>query len=202
MVNLNQVLKYYRGLKGISYDELSKITGVPKTTLYRYENNSHQKIDIKVFCDIANALDVPSGIMDDMLRNNDCKKDNNSFKIPVYRGDGTTNLNDADIIGYEYADIDEEKENYIYISVSGNGMSPYIDDGDLILVKKQNFADDGQIAVLFLDGGELMIKKVVFEGDFVRFISFNPYYPEVMLKISELNRVTFVGKVIESRKKW
>ena len=43
MEKVNNVLKRYRKLRGISLEELAVRSGVPKSTLNRYENNNNQK---------------------------------------------------------------------------------------------------------------------------------------------------------------
>ena len=46
---------------------------------------------------------------------------------------------------------DEEAENTICIKVSGNSMYPKIEDGDTIVVHKQDSVDSGQIGVFLID---------------------------------------------------
>lgn len=52
-------MKQLRSEKGYSYNDLSKLTGLAKSTLQRYETGTTTKIPIDAIETIANALQVP-----------------------------------------------------------------------------------------------------------------------------------------------
>ena len=58
----------------------------------------------------------------------------------------------------------------ICIRVKGDSMSPKIEDGDLIQVHKQSSVDSGDIAVVLLDGSEGLVKKVVYDAEYIQLI--------------------------------
>ena len=58
-----------------------------------------------------------------------------------------------------------EKDMYIWVNVQGDSMSPLIDDGSKILIKKQESVDSGQIAVVLIDGEEAVVKKIQYGKD-------------------------------------
>jgi len=126
-------------------------------------------------------------------------------KLPVYGvvRAGVGGLAEQDIIGYESVDIQvvASGEEYFWLKVSGDSMSPKIEDGDFVLVKKQSIVDSGQIAVVTIDGEEGVLKKVELELESITLISFNPYYPPRRFEKEDMNRVEIMGLAIETKRK-
>ena len=56
--------------------------------------------------------------------------------------------------------------------------------------------------VVIVDDENGMIKKVEYDTNALRLVSFNPYHPDMTFDGDEMNRVFVVGKVIESKRKW
>ena len=89
-------------------------------------------------------------------------------------------------------------EQYLYINVRGDSMSPLIDDGSRILVRKQSSVDSDSVGVVLIDGEEAVVKKIVYapKGDWVDLISVNPYYPPRRFQgEEELSRLRVLGVV-------
>lgn len=63
-----------------------------------------------------------------------------------------------------YITCPSEQDKYIWINVHGDSMSPLIDDGSKILVKKQSSVDSGQIAAVLVDDEEAVVKKVLYNS--------------------------------------
>lgn len=90
---------------------------------------------------------------------------------------------------------EREAEETIAIRVTGDSMSPKIEDGDIIRVHKQESVDSGSIAVVLLDGEEGLVKKVVYGDDWIELHSINPYYPPRRFEGEEVLRLRVVGLV-------
>ena len=60
-MNIQESLKFQRELKKYSYDMLSKITGIAKSTLQRYETGTTTKIPMDAINKIEKALNLPKG---------------------------------------------------------------------------------------------------------------------------------------------
>lgn len=88
-----------------------------------------------------------------------------------------------------------EQEQYIWISVQGDSMSPLIDDGSEILVKKQDCVDNGQIGVVLIDGEDAVVKKISYGDNWIELISINPYYPPRRFEGADVQRVRVLGLV-------
>lgn len=88
----------------------------------------------------------------------------------------------------------------IAIKVKGDSMYPKIEDGDVIIVRKQTSVDNGDIAVLLLDGEEGLVKKVMYGKDWIELVSVNPEYKTRRFEKEEVLRLRVVGKVVGSYK--
>ena len=109
---------------------------------------------------------------------------------------------DNTIISYipTFVTAPSEQEQYIWVNVQGDSMSPLIDDGSKILVKKQDSVGSGQIGVVLVDGEEAVVKKITYGADWIELISVNPYYPPRRFEKAEVQRVRVLGLVKEVSK--
>ena len=74
-------------------------------------------------------------------------------------------------------------------------MYPDIKENDLVLVKCQNSADSGAIAVVVIDNEDGVIKRVVYDRDFIELQSINPMYPPRRFEKKEMSRIRIFGIV-------
>lgn len=88
-----------------------------------------------------------------------------------------------------------EAAETICIRVTGDSMSPLIEDGDIIQVHRQESVDSGDIAVVLLDGEEGLVKKVEYDTEWIDLISENPAYRTRHFEGEEVMRLRVVGKV-------
>ena len=110
-----------------------------------------------------------------------------------------------DIIDYEeipakWADTGE----YFGLVAHGRSMEPSIFDGDIIIVKKQDFVEDGEIGVVIINGSEATIKQVKCTNIGIKLIGFNEtaFAPKEYTReeIDDLP-VRIIGKAVEVRRK-
>lgn len=94
-----------------------------------------------------------------------------------------------------YISSESEAHDTICIRVKGDSMSPDIEDGDIIQVYKTSDVDNGNVAVVLVDGEEALVKKVFFGMASVELHSINPAYPPITFKGAALARVQIMGVV-------
>ena len=70
-----------------------------------------------------------------------------------------------------------------------------IENGDIIVVRKQSSVDSGSIAVVLVDGDEGFVKRVVYDDDTIELQSINPEYAPKIFKGADVLRVRVVGLV-------
>lgn len=108
-------------------------------------------------------------------------------------------------LGEEPAQIKGRAEDYFYLKVVGDSMSPEINEGDLALVRIQPTAENNDLVVAVIKGefdDEGAIKKLNHYPSAIALTSFNPDYPPRFFAGKEMKRVTIVGKVVQTVRKW
>lgn len=202
---------------GYIYPELAKITGISKSSLQRYATGETKKVPIDCIEKIAKATNTDSrylmGWNDNNIESSEIVEssninyiiqNDNIYQIPVFEsvsaGFGAYASNE--ILEYIPVVLNSryEAENTLAIKVKGDSMYPKIEDGDIIIVRKQNSVDSGDIAVLLLDGEEGLVKKVLYGKDWIELHSINPEYKNRRFEKEEVLRLQVVGKVIGSYK--
>lgn len=94
---------------------------------------------------------------------------------------------------------------FFALQVKGDSMLPKLEEGDVVIVKKQEDVETGDIAIVLVNGDEATIKQVKKVNGGIMLYGFNPdvYEPHFYSnqQIQELP-VRILGKVIESRRSW
>lgn len=88
-----------------------------------------------------------------------------------------------------------EAQESLCIKVRGDSMSPKIEDGDVILVHKQDSVESGSIAVVLVDGDNGLVKKVVYSDNWIELQSLNPLYIPMRFNGKDKTAVRIVGAV-------
>jgi len=117
---------------------------------------------------------------------------------------GYTCLAETDIQSYELVspEILNDGYDYVYLKVIGDSMEPLLLEGDMVLVRIQESVDSGDYAVVIVDEEDGVVKQLDFDGNTVKLISQNPYYPPRIFSGKEKKRIRIFGKVIESKRKF
>lgn len=214
MNSFGERVKKERVKKGYSLDELAKRAGYSsRTSIFRIEKNEINPTQSKIKS-IANALDVsPSYLMGwvDVDGNFIEEKPTNQkpkwVKIPVL---GTVIAGMPveaieDIIDYE--EIPEEwtkKGDFFGLQIKGDSMAPRIEEKDVVIVRKQNNADTGDIVIALINGDEATCKRLKKVNGGIMLISNNPIYEPLFFSEKDIieKPVTIIGKVVELRAKF
>lgn len=96
---------------------------------------------------------------------------------------GVPLLAEEHLEGYDYADVPNE-HGYFYLRVDGDCMEGAgIKEGMLVLVRSQNWADDGQIVACLINGDEAVLRRFHVQGDGVILAPENyKYSPQLISK--------------------
>lgn len=98
-----------------------------------------------------------------------------------------------------------DPENYFGLKVSGDSMSPHFNEGDYVIVHKQDgeFASN-DICIVLINGDEGTVKKVVKTDDGIELHAFNPYYPVKKFTYKEMQEipVKVIGVVVRQIRNW
>lgn len=193
---------------GLTLEEVGNIVGVSKSTVKKWENGhiSNMKRDkIELLSKVLKMNPVSFITGEEYTTSNiNPLPHQNIYMRPIYNSvsAGFGAVAQDTIIGYipTYITCPTEKEQYIWINVIGDSMSPLIDDGSKILIKKQTSIDSGQIAVVLIDGEEAVVKKVIYGENWIELQSVNPYYPPRRFVGKDIQNIQILGLVKEVSK--
>ena len=203
-MSLGKRIKDLRIKAGLTQEQLAiKIGYSTKTSISKIENDVLD-INQSTIVALARALNTtPSIIMGweekEAIKPLDITSLEGLRIVPLYEsvsaGFGTT-AQDY-IIDYVPTVIrnDDIAARSIAIKVSGDSMYPKIEDGDIIIVQKQDTVDNGQIAVVLIDSEDALVKKIRISKDCVELISINPEYKPRKFEKEEMNRLKILGLV-------
>ena len=191
-------------------DEIGKLAGVNKSTVMRWERGETARINLPTLYLLAQHFRVDPrwlmGTTDEPGCGQYGADRTDAVPVPVIgavrAGSGGLVLEEP--IGTEPVDrkILHGDEEYFWLSVTGDSMTPFINDRDLVLVRRQDSVDSGCYAVVLVNGEEGLVKRVVYGKDWIELQSVNPFYPPRRFEGEQVTRVTVVGLVIESKRKY
>ena len=203
MKTIGEKIKEARIKKGLSQTELAEQLGYKSRSSINKIEVGGRDIPRSQIVKIAQILDVtPAFLMgweDDKPNAEILSAGENIYKIPVFSSvsAGFGAYACSDVIDYMHlyianpADVPE----MLCIKVTGDSMYPKIEDGDIIVVRKQDSVDSGSIAVVLVDGEEGFVKKVIYDNEIIELVSINPEYAPKIFKGAEVLRVRVVGIV-------
>ena len=111
-----------------------------------------------------------------------------------------------DIIDYEEIPEQMARDGFEYfaLQIKGNSMLPRFTPGDVVIVRLQDDVDNGDIAIVMVNGDEATCKKIKKTPEGVMLISTNPDYEPMFYSNQEIADlpVRIWGKVVELRAKF
>lgn len=110
-----------------------------------------------------------------------------------------------DIIDYEEIPAEMAKTGEFFgLKIEGQSMEPRVMDGDVVIVRKQEEIESGEIAIVMVDGNDATCKKFVKHESGVSLVSFNSAFPPQFYTREECEKlpVRIIGKVVELRGKF
>lgn len=110
-----------------------------------------------------------------------------------------------EIIDYEEISAQTAKQGEFFaLQIKGDSMEPKISAGDVVIVRKQQDCDSGDIAIVLVNGDEATVKKIKkFDGG-INLIPTNPAYDVITYTNEQIEKlpVQIIGKVVELRAKF
>lgn len=207
-MDIGKIINKRRLELGLTLEEVGNFVGVSKSTVKKWEDGFISNMKRDKIAKLAKILKMnPVTFItgeEDIQSNVVPLPQQKIYMRPVYDSvsAGFGVMAQDTVVEYmpTYINCPAEQELYIWITVTGDSMSPLIDDGSKILVKKQTSVDSGQIAVVLIDGEDAVVKKVKYGDDWIELISINPYYPPRRFENADVQRIQILGLVKEVSK--
>lgn len=202
-MNLGLRIRNLRESKDFNQKDFAKLLDLNVNVLSRIELGTRPARDDELL-KIANCLDVS---VDELLGNVNNLKEK-SFKIPVfaYVSAGNPLFTNEEIVDWEELPIEYKSQgDFFALIVKGKSMEPRFCEGDVVIVKKQNDVDDGELAIVLVNGDQATFKQVRKSESGITLIGTNTavYLPHFYSNEEiESLPVAIIGKVVEARIKF
>lgn len=94
--------------------------------------------------------------------------------------------------------------DFFGLQIHGDSMEPKISNGDVVIVRRQDDADSGDIVIAMVNGDDATCKRLRKYRDGIELISNNPSYEPMFFSNEQIvsKPVKIIGKVVELRAKF
>lgn len=199
-------IKRLRERYNLTQDELGEIAGVSGGAVSTWERGTAEP-RMGAIQRMSDHFGISkSDIVDDIDYNVEPVKLSSSITIPVYgrvpAGTPIEAIEDVD----EYIDVPAEfakgGKKLFGLKVKGDSMYPKYLDGDIIVVREESDCESGQDCVVYVNGYDATLKKVIKKLDHIILQPLNPEYEPIMYEYNdEKHPVIIAGVVVEIRRK-
>lgn len=206
MLKLYENIKRLREEKGLSQEALAKLTGyTDRSSITKIEKGQVdlQQSKIELF---AKALGTTSKDLvgwDDVETKSSKKGVTINVLGRVAAGipiEAIEDIIDTEEIAEEMAKTGE----FYGLQIHGDSMSPKMDEGDVVIVRKQEDAESGDIVIARINGDDATCKRLAKYEHGIALISLNSKYEPMYFSNEEIETkpVEIIGKVVELRAKF
>ena len=216
-MTVGERIKARRKELGLSVDALAELVGVNRATVYRYEGDEIKSMGTETLVPLTKALRTTPAWLMGWTDNDEPRSSgqpvplaqvapSKGVRIPVF---GTVRAGiplDAitDILDYEEIPQEMARQGeYFGLRVKGDSMLPDIREDDIVIVRQQPDVENGDTAIVLINGDEATVKRVTKSSAGLTLIPANSQYAPMvysMLDVATLP-VKILGKVVEIRRR-
>lgn len=210
MNNMGAYIKQLRKEHGMTQGELGQKMNPPlqRAAIAKWETGRTQNIKRSQIEQLSQLFNVkPSELMrirkEDMNEYYQDMEETSGIKIPVLGkvAAGIPIEMIEDIVDYEEIPQSMTKTgDYFALQVKGDSMQPRICEGDVLIIKKQDDAESGDIVIATVNGQDATCKRLMKYEEGISLISLNQKYDPMFFSNSD--DVKIIGKVVENRQKF
>ncbi len=205
-------LRKIRTERNLNQDDLAALSGVAQATISEYESGKRRAAPrsdqvaklatvLGVTADyLLGLVDIPNARLTGEVSTSSLKPQK---EIPILGkvAAGTGVPAEEDIIGY--TSVDQSEAADFALTVSGFSMFPKLLDGDVVFVRKQPVARNGQMVVVRINGKEGVIKYFQKRSDMVILTSENPEYKPIRIDKDRWDaECAIIGVVVGLKRKF
>lgn len=192
MLNLKTLRKKY----GHSLRDLSRLLGVKESTISLYESGKREA----TYSTLKKLSEIYSVSIDFLLGN---YSDATSDTIQARVLDSV--CIEGDQIEYCYRNekfnyMPKDDSDYFFYLSSDLSMAPQISKDDVVVIKKQNEIESGQLAAVIYKQNPIVLRRVTLDGDVIVLQAFDSSVPPSV--VENIDDLIILGRVVETIKKW
>ena len=196
-------LKDLRKSKGWNQTELAAKLGISQGALSGWETERYQ-----IDNDSLQKLSAMFGVTIDYLLGNDApapKASKKGVRIPVLSRVQAGVPVEAIEEVLDWEEITEDLAStgeFFALKVRGRSMEPKLLEGDVLIIRMQPDVDNGDIAVVMVNGDDATVKKIKKSQEGIMLLPFNPDFEPMFYSNREIEEkpVRVIGRVIELRR--
>ena len=194
-------IKYYLKKYQITQEELAKRIGVSQAAVNNWCNGkkSPRMSKVDAMCEVFHCR--RSDLINDTAQSQNIL----SKKIPVLgRVAAGVPIEMIEDIVDEVEIPGKWEGEHFGLVIHGDSMEPKISDGDIVIVKKQDYIENGQIGIITVNGEDATCKHIFKYADTLVLRSNNPKYEEMVYTKEQVEAlpVRILGRVVELRAKF
>ncbi|MBR6939259.1 MAG: helix-turn-helix domain-containing protein [Clostridia bacterium] len=192
-------IKEFRKQAHLSQLELAELCGVHQTAVSQWEQGRTNP-DTDTLVALAHIFHTSLG----SILGLDTPDDPVMVAVKGFvRAGEMTFIEDEDVC--EFAAISPElarRGEYCALKVRGSSMYPMFQDGDTVIVRMQNTAEDNDIVVALEGRENATLKRLKIQKNGILLMAENPEYESLFYTKEQVARlpVTFFGKAVEIRR--
>ena len=219
-MTIGERIKEIRNKLDMSQVDFATKINVSKQTLYKYENNLITNIPSDKIEAVAKLGHVSpaylmgwhipetSTLSDKNIENGTTTKSpSKGVKINVLGRvaaglpiEAVENIIDTEEISEEMA----KTGDFFGLLIKGDSMTPSICNGDIVIVRQQDDAENNEVVIATINGTDAVCKRLRKYKDGIELLSNNPSYEPLNFSNEEIadKPVKILGKVVELRRKF
>lgn len=201
MQEFKDMLKFFRMRANLSQSELAEKLGVAASTISMYEVGKREP-DFETEEKIADFFNTDLNT----LRGRDNESKSGIIINVLGRVAAGIPLEAIE----EIVDTEEITEDlartgkFFGLRIKGDSMEPDIHDGDIVIVRQQDNAENDEIVIALVNGNDGVCKRLKRYPDSIALVSLNAKYEPMYFNQKEImdKPVRIIGKVVELRRKF
>lgn len=202
-MSLSTILKAKRKELGLTLNDIAMQMGVSEATVQRWESGNIKSLRQERVSKLADILRVsPAMLMgwEEVPLPPETIPYNPTHRIPILGriSAGLPLYAEEHIEGYTYTELNHGGE-YFALRVHGDSMNALnIQDGYLVIARRQDIVENGEIAVVIVGDDEATLKRFYQDGTTVTLMpqSTNPKHMPQIYNLKH-TRICVLGKVVE-----
>ena len=180
---------------GLTLEDVGKAVGVGKSTVRKWESGQIKDMKRDKISALADVLRLSPvsfivGEDSDKVSGQPRTAIPATGLIPIVGSipAGYPLFESEDILGYQVAPV-KNADEYFYLRVSGDSMiNKGISDGCLVLLHKQQTAENGQVIACRVNGDEATLKVFQRQNDTVFLLPANPAFNPIIIPAAQFER--------------
>lgn len=205
-MNIQNLIKNRRKELGLTLLDIANACGVSEATVSRWESGDIVNMKRSRIAQLAKVLNVSPSLLihddyDVLINYNSTTK----LQVPVLGivpcGEPIEAIEDI----IEWIEVvPSQAKNHFGLIAKGDSMSPYILDGDILIVKYTPEVNSGKIAIVKVNGDEATCKRLIINDAGITLMPYNPTYQPMMFSPQEVEDkpVIIIGEVVEIRRRF